>query len=276
LTASLIASLSVGLMYLLLVRRTSCRWPLLLTIAYAFGANTWMISSQALWQHGLAELLLVLALFLVLGRCTALRTFAEGACLALTAAARPPDAILAAALGLFALRWARGNVRWLVIGAALPLAPLLAYNYLVAHNLVGGYGVGSSPGLFGYSLPLGVAGLLFSPARGLFVFFPFLLFLPFRLHHTLREPRVRALALVGLGAVVAQVALYAKLDWRAGCAWGPRWLTDMLPLLVWMLAAGLGNLRRIGLAVFVLTVGLSLGVQVVGAFWYTGASDAVI
>ena len=59
---------------------------LLLTIAYGFGANTWMISSQALWQHGLAELLLVLALFLVLGRCTAPRALAVGVCLALAAA----------------------------------------------------------------------------------------------------------------------------------------------------------------------------------------------
>jgi len=50
----------------------------------------------------------------------------------------------------------------------------------------------------------------------------------------------------------------------------------MLPLLIWMLAAGLGRLGRIGLAVFVLTVCLSIGVQAVGAFWYTGASDAVI
>jgi hypothetical protein len=276
LTSALIASVSVGLMYLLLVRRTSCRWPLLLTLAYGFGANTWMISSQALWQHGLAELLIVLALFLVLGPCTAPRALAVGTCLALIAAVRPPDAILAAALGLFGLRWARGNVRFLVLGATIPLVLVLAYNCRVAHHPAGGYSVGINGNPFKYSLALGFAGLLFSPTRGLFVFSPFLLFLPFGLRHTLRGPRVRALALLALGAVVAQVALYAKLDWRAGCAWGPRWLTDMLPLLVWMLAAGLGHLRRIGLAVFVLTVCLSIGAQVVGAFWYTGASDAVI
>ncbi len=276
LTSSLLASFSVGLMYLLLVRRTICRWPLLLTLAYAFGTNTWMISSQALWQHGPAELLIVLALFLVLGPCNAPRALAAGICLALIAAVRPPDAILMAPLGLFGLRWARGNIRFLVIGTVIPLAPLLAYNYQVAQNFVGGYGVAINNNPFRYSLPLGVVGLLFSPARGLFVFSPFLLFLPLGLRHTLRESRVRALGLLVLVAVLAQLGLYATLDWRAGWSWGPRYLTDMLPLLVWMLAAGLGRLGRIGLTVFMLTVCLSIGVQVVGAFWYTGASDAVI
>jgi hypothetical protein len=275
-TAALIASLSVGLMYLLLVRRTSCRLPLLLTIAYGFGANTWMISSQALWQHGLAELLLTLSLFILLGPCTAPRALAAGACLALVACARPPDAIFAAALGLFALRWSRGVVRFLLLGGAIPFVLLLAYNYHVADTIVGGYLVGAGFNVFGCNLLWGFLGQLFSPTRGLFVFSPFLLFLPFGLRCTLRESRLRPLALLVLGAVVAQLALYAKLDWRAGSAWGPRWLTDMLPLLVWLIAPALGRLGRIGTGVFVLTTCASIGVQVVGAFWYTGASEAVI
>jgi hypothetical protein len=276
LTSSLIASASVGFMYLLLVRRARCRGALWLTLAYGFGTNTWMIGSQALWQHGLAELLLVVSLFVLLGPCTAKRAFGAGIVLALVGCVRPPDAILATALGLFGLRWSKGRVRFLVTGAAIPLALLLAYNFRVAHHFAGGYGLRGDLSFFRYSLPCGVLGLLFSPARGLFVFSPFLLFLPFCLGPTLREPRVRTLALLLLGAVVAQVMLYAKLDWRAGCCWGPRWLTDVLPLLVWMLAAGLESLGRIGRAVFALAACLSVGVQVVGAFWYTGHSDAVI
>ena len=33
-------------------------------MAFAFGTDTWMISSQALWQHGSGELLVALALLL--------------------------------------------------------------------------------------------------------------------------------------------------------------------------------------------------------------------
>lgn len=280
LAASLIASLSVGLMYLLLVRRTSCTWPLLLTLAYAFGTNTWMISSQALWQHGLAALLLVLSLHLVLGPCTAPRAAALGLCLALIVATRPPDGLLATALGLFGLYWARGRLGLLLTGVVTPLALLLTYNYQVAQHPAGGYSVPWS-GLDGLSafrcnVPLGMLGLLFSPTRGLFAFSPFLLFLPIGLPGLLRDPRHRVLTLLVLGAVVTQIALYARLDWRAGSAWGPRWLTDMLPLLVWMVAAGQSRLRAGGLAALVLTVAFSMGVQAVGAFWYTGASNAAI
>src|SRR5579862_6738252 len=69
--ASLLASISAGLMYLLLRRRLGVSDALLLTIAYAFGTNTWMIGSQALWQHGTAELLLACCLLLVTGPFTA-------------------------------------------------------------------------------------------------------------------------------------------------------------------------------------------------------------
>jgi len=280
LTASLIASMSVGLMFLLLVRRTSCRWPVLLTFAYAFGTNTWMISSQALWQHGMAQLLIALALFLVLGSGSSVRVLVLGCCLALIAAVRPPDAIIATALGVFALRWARGKVWLLFAGAAIPMLLLLTYNYRVAHDFAGAYAMpwNGKEGLdsFRYSMLGGIAGLLFSPARGLFFFSPFLLFLPLGVRYTLQAPRDRVLALLLLGAVIVQIVLYARLDWRAGSAWGPRWLTDVLPLLIWMLAAGMGRLSRIGITVFVLAMGISIGAQTVGAFWYTGASDAEI
>lgn len=276
-TASLIASLSAGLMYLLIVRRTGCRWPLLLTAAYAFGTNTWMISSQALWQHGTAQLFVVLSLYLALGRATAWRAIALGVCLALIAAARPPDALISAAIGLYGLGWARGRVGCLLAGAAIGVAPILAYNYSVAGTLAGGYGVGIKSSPFKNSVLPGILGLLFSPARGLVVFSPFLLFLPAGVLRLVREPRERALALLALGAVALQTVLYATLDWRGGWSWGPRLLTDVVPLLVWMLAAGFGDgLRPVGFAAFVLAVGLSVGIQAVGAFWYTGASNAVL
>jgi hypothetical protein len=117
---------------------------------------------------------------------------------------------------------------------------------------------------------------LFSPTRGLFVFSPFLLLVPAALHHGLRDRGIRSLTLaVGVGAL-AQVLFYAKADWRAGFSWGPRWLTDLLPLLVWMLPPGLVALRGAGRLVFMLATCASIAVQAVGAFWYTWASDVRI
>ncbi|MBA4191960.1 MAG: hypothetical protein C0467_28605 [Planctomycetaceae bacterium] len=276
LAASLIASLSVAFMYLLLARRTHCPWPLWLTLAYGFGTNTWMISSQALWQHGLAEMLLVMALYVVLGPCSSIRAFGLGLMLSLVGCSRPPDAIFSAALGLYALHWCKGRRLPLCIGTALPLSLLLAYNLGVTHHLAGAYAIKANMSLLRFNPLQGTLGLLFSPAKGLLIFSPFLALLPFTLRTTLRDSRTRALTILVLAAIMLQVYLYAKLDWRAGCSWGPRWLTDMLPLLVWLLATGLQGLNRIGRVVLALTTGVAIAIQIIGAFWYTGDSDAVL
>src|SRR3954463_2515672 len=86
LSASLVAALSAALLYLLLRRRAAAPIALLLTLAYAFGTTTWVIGSQALWQHGMAELLVVGALLLLTGPCTAPRALAAGLLLGLIAA----------------------------------------------------------------------------------------------------------------------------------------------------------------------------------------------
>ncbi len=106
LSASLVAALSASLLYLLLRRRARESVALLLTVAYAFGTTTWVISSQALWQHGMGALLVVAVLLLVTGPPTLPRVLAAGVLCGLLAANRPPDAILAAALGSYGLFWA--------------------------------------------------------------------------------------------------------------------------------------------------------------------------
>lgn len=320
LTASLLAASSAALLYLLLRRRAQPRDALLLTVAFAFGTTTWVISSQALWQHGLAELLVVGALLLLTGPYTPSRALAAGLLCGLIAANRPPDAILAAALGLYGLWWARPRDRiahtpppaaapaaappaagngapgrletarrpasgWaglllLAAGAALPLGLVLAYNLDVAGSIAGGYGLPGKATFFQHPLLAGIAGQLFSPARGLFVFSPFLLVLPLRLRDVLglsgEGARARHLTLTLGIAVALQVLLYAKTDWRIGFCWGPRWLTDLLPMLLWMLPPAVAALGAAGRLVFALACCAAIAIQAIGAFWYTGTSDRAI
>lgn len=106
LCASLIASLSAMFLYLLLRRRSPPATAVLLTVAYALGTTTWVISSQALWMHGLSELLVVAMLYVLTWRCTPLRALGVGLACALLACNRQPDAILAAGFALYAIRWA--------------------------------------------------------------------------------------------------------------------------------------------------------------------------
>jgi hypothetical protein len=278
LTASFLAALSAALLYLLLLRRAKPPIALLLTLAYAFGTTTWVISSQALWQHGLAGLLVIGALLLLTGPYSAPRAIAAGLLLGLIAGNRPPDVILGAALGVYGLFWAArlSRAALLSAAAALPMIVVVLYNFSVAGNAGGGYGLLGKATFFRHDLLTGLTGLLISPTKGLLVFSPFLLFLLLAWRHLPRGRDERILTLAMSVAVALQIVLYAKADWRGGLSWGPRYLTDLLPFLMWMLVPVVAALRGVGRALFQLSVGLSIAIQAVGAFAYLGSFDLAI
>ena len=56
------------------------------------------------------------------------------------AANRPPDALVAAALGLYAVWVARRTAAWLVAGGIVPLALVAVYNLGLSGSFAGGYG----------------------------------------------------------------------------------------------------------------------------------------
>lgn len=278
LVASLLASLSAALLYLLLLRRTKPSIALLLTVAYAFGTTTWVISSQALWQHGMAEVLLIGALLMLTAPSTTPRALAAGLLLGLLAGNRPPDLILAGLLGAYGLFFWAGRRRspMLLAGAALPTALVLLYNFHAAGNVLGGYGVVGNSHFFQYDILRGVAGLLVSPTRGLLVFSPFLLFLLLAWRYLPRSREERFLTLAMAIGVAIHLVLYAKVDWRGGLSWGPRYLTDLLPFLMWMLVPVVAALRGVGRITFLIAVGVSVVIEAIGAFSYTGSVDHAI
>jgi hypothetical protein len=274
-SASLLAAAACVLMYLVL-RRDCGRWSIPLALVFAFGTNTWMISSQALWQHGTAEFLIALALLLAVSKASPLRTALLGAVCVLIAANRPPDGVIAMGLGFFTLWNQRQKAWWLLVGAAVPLAAYLYYNLHFIGHIGGAYALEKLPPSFRQPGWSGMAGLLVSPARGLLVFSPFLVFLPLGFMQRLRAPGSKALA-IALGlAVTVQFVFYSQLDWRGGASWGPRWLTDVLPILVWMLAPALLVLRPFARGVLVTTMAISVAIQTIGAFWYTKVSDDLV
>jgi len=274
--ASLIAAASVALMYLLLRRRCDARTASVLSLVFAFGTTAWVISSQALWMHGLAQLLILATMWLITGQATPARVAMAGFLCALIAANRPPDAILAAALGLCGLRWAGKRWGWLIAAGVAPVLLTLAYNLGTVGHVAGAYALTVHPSDFNDNTLEGIAGLLFSPTRGLFVFSPFLLFVPCLLILALRDRDARGLTLALCVAIVVQVIGYAMVDWRQGIAWGPRWLTDIVPLLVWMLPPIVARLSRNARVLFAAACVVSIAIQVIGAFWYTGAVDTAV
>jgi len=276
LIASLLAALSASLLYLLLRRRAAESVAVLLTVAYAFGTTTWMISSQALWQHGMGQLLVIGALLFLTAPCTALRAIAAGLLCGLIASNRPPDAVLAAALGAFGLFWAGRRSPLFIVAAALPMGLVLLYNLALPEHVAGAYGRAGDERFFQHDLLSGLAGLLFSPTRGLFVFSPFLLFLVFGWRAWWSSSRDRGLTVALTIGIFLQILLYSKTDWRAGISWGPRYLTDLLPLLFWLLVPVVTGLRGFARPLFVAAVGVAIFIEAIGAFYYTGLTDEIV
>lgn len=282
LAASVVAAAAVGVMFLALRRRLERRDALLLAAIFAFCTNTWVTSSQALWQHGPAELFVALALLLVTAPEPRWYHYAgAGVACGLLAANRPPDVLFGAAIGIYVLATARWRSLPYIAGVAAVGLLALAYNLWMFNVPTGGYGIVlmATPTFFNQPIPVGMAGLLVSPGKGLLIFAPFFLFLLLYLKKSVRERlegRTALLTLLLAAGVVAQLALYARTDWRGGYSYGPRYLTDALPILVWMLAPVVAALEGVPRKLFLAACLFAFWVQGVGAFVYQGTSEGLL
>jgi hypothetical protein len=285
LAASAFAALAMGGLYLLLRRRLPVRDALTLTAACAFGTTTWVISSQALWQHGPAQLVLVATLLAVTAPPSMRSLALAGAGAALLGGTRPPDVLLALPIAVFCLLRTRerGQRLALLAGAAAMTALVLWCNLAASGQLTGGYGFHGAAvtprSYFDHPLFGGLAGELVSPGKGLLIFSPWLL-VGLARRPGAPDPEVKGYRLLDVllaAGVLAQLALFAKAHWLAGYCYGPRYLTDMLPAVAWILAPALRGLSgRWRLALWIL-IAWSMAVQAIGAFRYPrGHSDEVL
>jgi hypothetical protein len=281
-TATAIAALSAVVLLLLLKRITSGPWAWFLTLVYALGTETWSISSQALWQHGPGELAII-GCFLCLDRWSENPArngslWLSGACAAAAFIIRPTNILLLPAL-LAALLLAQATLeRRILVFVRLFTVPLcaglllLSYNLYIFHNVAGAYSVA---GLYG-SMLRGLAGLFFSPARGLLIYTPIALFAVFAFLPGARAVRRQHSPLVAAAVIFVVldslvVSLWAV--WWGGYCWGPRLLTELAPPLILLMAVGVPWIERSGLRAwprraFAVLALYSLLIQAIGVFFY--------
>lgn len=277
LSASVLAALSVAVVFLLLRKQASPRVATLLTAAYAFGTSTWATSSQQMQQHAAAQLLLALCLLLLVhDRPLRLPGLALLGLLAgLLTANRPQDVFFSAAIAWIVLR-RHGRRSWpFAVAAGLVAAGLVAYNLTHFSGVTGGYGDYRLPGggRLEPSFPLlsAIAGLLISN-RGLLTFSPFFLLLLFR-PRAIAGPRAETAVLASAWACT--VLFYASYPgWSGGYTYGPRYLADGLPLLVLFLAGPVSSVRTLaGRTLLAASVLFAISLQFVGAFCYPGGDS---
>jgi hypothetical protein len=265
LAASLFSAAAAALLFLAVGRRHPLADARFAAVVFALGTSVWS-TSQALWQHPAALLFLCTALWFMLksdeddvwaGRA--------GLPLGLMVAARHADLLLAAVLAIgLAMRWPR-RLPQLVAWGAPAVAFVLLYQWVYFGSPLR-HGFSGSLGRFSEPWGVGHAGLLVSPGKGLLIFTPVAAVAAAGLVRAFRRGE-RWLALtLGLAALAHFVLMGRWSEWHGGESWGPRLLTDLLPLLLLFLPEGISLAGGLGgaLALF------GIAVQALGAFAYDG------
>jgi hypothetical protein len=274
LIASLVVALSAVLAYYVALRGLA-RWrAVLLALAFAFCTPAWSTASRALWQHGPSMLSLALALLLILKarERPVLAQFASIP-LAYSFICRPTNVLPAAALTLFVfLRHRRQFVAFLAWGLVVA-APFVVYSLLVYHSPLPPYYF-HQKALSSRQLLEGLAGTLFSPSRGLFVFSPVLFFSVWGAVLALRgrngDRLLSALIVAALAGHWVLISAYP--DWYGGHSVGPRYFSDVVPLFVYFLVPAVSSIprlssgwRAVATAAFVALVAVSFFANLSGA-----------
>jgi hypothetical protein len=288
-SASIIASLSVVFIYLSLRELTDKRISILCTLAYAIATNTWVISSQDLWQQGMTELLLSIIIFLILineRKSDVKNVMLLGVMSGLLIFNRPSDSILILPAIAYVLSLKNNSLLNYIIPAAIVSLPFIGYNIYYFGSTFGGYSNMSSGFVINGSVLTNFLGLLISPSRGLFVYTPIALFAVAGFFYVKKIPndRIRVFLYASALAVFLEIIVYSLYSgWWAGWSYGPRFLTCILPLLIIFISLSLPkNIvlkapRKKDAAVlsaFIVLLALSVCVQAIGAFCYNDNWDA--
>jgi hypothetical protein len=284
-SASLIAAMSGALLFLALRKIASAKVSVVVALIYGLSSNTWAISSQALWRHGLTELSFVFLLWAMFRVSDSRRAaFWAGLALAVAAANKPMDAILIVPFLFCFRRRCWKNLLVFLTPLVVLGALVFSYNLYFFARPLGAYPTipivsfpeeGGAQLGFLARLGLGAAGLLVSPSRGLLIYTPWAAFAFWGAAKIWKEksPAWGRPLLLALAAIFVVQAGFSE-EWFGGWCFGPRYLTDLLPFLAWFLLPVWSSIwpRPVLRAAFVATVAIALWVQVVGAFYFPSGS----
>lgn len=279
-TSATLVALAVALAFLTARHHLSTRRSLLLAAGLGLGTGLWPTASQTLWQHetaifGLA--LAVLALGALERHTTPMRAVLVGLGLGLAVGARQQLApsIVVLLLGTAVVFGARIAVIAATCTSAI-FVPVLVSNYLWFGSIAGAApilealhgSVHRTYSSFAWSTQ-GFSGLLMSPNRGLLVFSPVvivaLIGIPAAVRGGFRS--IGAWLCVAAGAQYVLYALYTV--WWGGHTYGPRYMLDVLPLLIPAAALGLAMLQGpLRIALGSVALAWSVAVAAIGAFNY--------
>jgi len=235
------------------------------SLAFAFATPAWSTGSRALWMHGFSMLLLPAGLWCAWKG----RWLWAGVLFSLAFFVRPTNAVPLLCAGLWALWCGRREVVRFTAGT-LPVAAIFCtINFLTYASFLSPYARLKGTAAFGLHARLGEAllGNLFSPARGLFVFSPVLLFSLAGIILWIRNREMRPVGLFLASTFAIHYFLMScYADWFGGHSYGPRYMSDLSSLLAFALLPAWPALARGWRAVACVALAASLFIHSQGAW----------
>ena len=217
-------------------------WSLAAALLGALGTQVWSTAALALWSDTWGIFLLGAVVWMLLAHETRGRAIHAPILATLVAwmyIVRPTNAIVVVAVGAYLCLRRPGSVLPYVGVGSLWLATFIAYSWIHFHRLLPSYYINAGLTFDRFWGPL--AANLVSPGRGLFVYVPVILFV---LWLTLRYRRTlphRSLAVLAGAAAIAHLVLVSGFSpWHSGHAYGPRFMTGIVP---WLFLLGVLGIR---------------------------------
>jgi hypothetical protein len=211
---------------------------LVIALSFAFGSPATSTLGSAWWSTNAQFFFITGALLAVAHRKTGWLT---GSLLFFAYLCRPTSAVLIAPTMLVLLFVNRRIFTFSLIALVLWLIAFVLFSVKEYGSFLPPYYLPGSE-WSGVQL-VALKGLLFSPSRGLFIFFPQLLILPIALFYRKKKSRRNPLlVLCVFWPLLLILLISAYPNWWGGVAFGPRLLVETIPAWTLLTAAAWGSL----------------------------------
>lgn len=282
-SASAMVAISASLLFLSLVQLTAYAPALIITLLYGAGTSMWSIISQDLWQHGPGIMCLSAAICCLLH----LRNKPESRwlpliislALSLSVVCRLLNAVPATLIALHMLARHRNKLIYFIPPAAVIGIGLICFNLNTYGTVTGGYDAIytsqwhgwrdlQSTGLYSTPLFYGLSSILFSPSKGLLTYSPYLLYAFAAVIWILWRQRTLFSVLLISWVILLLLLLAKHTFWWGGTAFGPRYLSEILLPLSFLLAIGWQAMTkyRLSRTVFAVLAAISISIQMIGVY----------
>ena len=216
-------------------------WSVLIALGAALGTQVWSTATRALWSETWGILLMGIVILMLVRHelgLHRLRPVLLASLLAWMYFVRPTNSIPILAVSIYLLLSQRKIFSWYVITGLVWLAGFVAYSWYHFHDWLPHYYLYAQFGLSTFWVAL--AGNLISPARGLLIFVPVVVFVFYLLVRYRRELEHRRLAVLSLAVIFAHLLLISCFSfWVGGASYGPRYSTTLVPWFVLLSILGI-------------------------------------